>query len=243
MVGERTMRELSDSMRWLEAGTALFAETLAAVGDERLATPSVLPGWTVGHIAAHVALNAEALGNLVTWARTGVETPMYASGKQRAAAIEAGATKSGAELRQWCAESAARLTESLAELTPEQWQVPVRTRAGREIPATEIPWMRDREVMVHAVDLGGHTGFADLPEDFLGALVDDVATYRSGLTDHPAVVLMSRNTGEAWAIAGTGTSVRVMARLADLAAWVTGRGGADLKVLGPGAVPELPRWL
>lgn len=237
------MRELSESMRWLQTGTAQFAELLRAADDDGFAQPSLLPGWTIGHLVAHVALNAEALDNLVTWARTGVETTMYASEEQRAAAIEAGATKRGDELRRWYADAAERLSASLAELTDAQWQASVRTRIGREIPASEIPWLRDRELWVHAVDLGGGIGFGELPDDFLGALMDDVVAYRTGLPGHPALELMSRNTGEAWIVPGFGTPVRVMAKLPDLAAWLTGRSGATPKVIGPDTLPDLPSWL
>src|SRR6478736_10225108 len=61
------------------AGTALFQRALDAVIDTALAEPTALSGWTRAHVVAHVAANAEALVNLATWARTGVETPMYAS--------------------------------------------------------------------------------------------------------------------------------------------------------------------
>ena len=37
----------------------------------------------------HIARNADALTNLFTWARTGVETPMYPSREVRNATIEA----------------------------------------------------------------------------------------------------------------------------------------------------------
>lgn len=237
------MRELSDSMRWLQEGTALFAETLAAIDDAGFTEPSRLPGWSVAHLAAHFALNAEALGNLVTWARTGVKTPMYASREQRDADIEEGAARGADELRQWSAEAASRLSDSLYELTAEQWQRTVQSRTGREFPATEIPWLRSREVMVHTVDLGGSVSFADLPRDFLGALMDDIVAYRSGVPDHPAVELMSRNTGEAWIVPGSGTSVRLMAPLSDLVAWLAGRPAAEPKVIGSGTVPQLPPWI
>lgn len=237
------MRELNDSMRWLQEGTALFAEVLAAIDDDGFTKPSRLPGWTIAHLVAHFALNAQALGNLVTWARTGVQTPMYASREQRDADIEAGGAKPAGELRRWSAEASARLFESLSELTDEQWQTTVQSRTGREFPATEIPWLRSREVMVHTIDLGGRVGFAELPEDFLVALMDDIVAYRSGVPDHPAVELMSRNTGEAWIIPGSGTSVRLMAPLPDLVAWLTGRAVAEPKVIGPGTPPELPPWI
>ena len=102
---------------------------------------------------AHVAANAAALTNLVHWAATGVETPMYASPEQRAEDIEAGALKPPSELRQWVARTADELAAALADLSETQWTRQVRTAQGRLVPASEVPWMRAREVMVHSVDL------------------------------------------------------------------------------------------
>ena len=62
-------------------------ELLAALDrlpDRDFAGPSLLPGWTRAHVAAHLAHNAEGLGRLATWAATGVETPMYPSAAARA---------------------------------------------------------------------------------------------------------------------------------------------------------------
>ena len=46
----------------------------------------------------HIARNADGAVNLLTWARTGVETPQYASWEAREADIEAGAQRPAAEL-------------------------------------------------------------------------------------------------------------------------------------------------
>lgn len=237
------MRSRKDAMRWMNEGTALFAKALAAEDDDRLAEGSGLDGWTAKHLVAHLALNAAALGNLVTWARTGVETPMYPSMEVRNADIETNSARRVSDLRQWFTDSAAKLTADLEALTDEQWRATIRTRAGREITAEEIPWMRTREVMVHATDLGEAVRFTDLPEDFLAALVDDIVAARSADPKHPALVVMSQFTGEAWAIEGVGEPVRVMGSLPDLAAWLTGRSGTKVKAIGAAQVPDIPAWL
>src|SRR4029453_13661966 len=51
----------------------------AALDDAALSGRSLLPGWTRGHVLTHLARNADGAVNLLTWARTGVETPHYAS--------------------------------------------------------------------------------------------------------------------------------------------------------------------
>jgi maleylpyruvate isomerase len=165
-------------MRWVAEGTALCRKALVD-----LDSPSLLPGWTRKHVAAHLALNAEALGNLVHWARTGEERPMYSSPEQRNTDIEAGALRPADELIAWFEESAQQLTTGMGELTDEQWQTQVRTAQGREVPATAIPWLRSREVMIHAVDLGTSVTFADLPDDFLEELCADIRTKRGDVPE------------------------------------------------------------
>ena len=90
---------------------------------------------------------------------------------------------SPAELDGWLRRSAADLAAGMDRLTDAQWATEVRTAQGRTVPATEIPWLRAREVCVHAVDLDLGITFADLPEDFLTALCDDVVAKRGGVPD------------------------------------------------------------
>ncbi|WP_377323998.1 maleylpyruvate isomerase family mycothiol-dependent enzyme [Pimelobacter simplex] len=171
-------RTAADARRWAAHGQQLVTTAVAALDESAYDVPSLLPGWSRRHLVAHLAGNADALGNLVTWAATGVETPMYASPAERAAGIERGLRLSAAELTAWQERSAAVLAAGLAGLTNAQWAQQVRTVQGRTLPATEIPWLRAREVLVHAVDLDTGTSFADLPADFLEALVADIVTRR-----------------------------------------------------------------
>jgi maleylpyruvate isomerase len=166
------------SHEWIADGTALCRKALSD-----LDAPSLLPGWSRKHVVAHLALNAEAIGRLVEWARTGDEHPMYTSPEQRNADIEAGALRPADELVAWFDESAAVLAESMRALSDEQWARSVRSGQGRGIPATDVPWMRSREVMIHAVDLGTGLTFADLPSGFLEALCTDIRTTRNDVPE------------------------------------------------------------
>lgn len=236
-------RSRADSLRWVAQGTKLFLGALATLPDDRLDQSIALDSWTGKHLLAHVAANADALVNLAHWARTDEETPMYSSPEQRNADIEAGATRPAAELRAWTAQAADTLDARLAELDEQQWTYQVRTAQGRTVPADEIPWMRAREVMVHAVDLGAGVGFDDLQADFLAALLDDITAKRSAGGDGPALTLTATDHNATWAIAGTGDPTPVTGTLAGLTAYLSGR-AAD-GVTGPGGqpAPELPRWL
>ena len=208
------MRRLADARRWMEQGSALFLIAAADLEEADLAADSGLPGWTRKHLVSHVASNADAISNLVQWAATGVERPMYASPQARAAGIEHGTAMPAPELLAWLRRSTEALAGAMDRLTDEQWTAQVRTAQGRLVPATETPWMRSREVYVHTVDLATGRTFADLPDDFNAALGEDIRIKR-GLAELPAAV--------------------ATAPLADVTAWLAGRPHtlADAPELGP----------
>jgi maleylpyruvate isomerase len=113
---------------------------------------------------------------------------------------------------------------------------------GRPIPARVVPWMRVKEVVVHAVDLDAGTTFADLPDDVCGALVGDVAELRSARGDGPALRL-SAPDGQAWTVAGAGAPVEVRADPCALAAWLTGRAVESPPDVDGRPAPDLGPWL
>ena len=228
------------ALAWVGSGTTSLLTELDALPDDALDGPTTLRGWTRRHLLAHVASNAEALQRLVSWARTGVESRMYSSSEQRARDIEAGSHRTAADLRRWVRSSAAALAADLDGLDESAWTAEVVTAQGRTVPATEIPWMRAREVQIHTVDLDTGRDFAELPRDFLVALLADVTTKRSGAADGPALALHPEDdSGATWTVSGDGDPVDVTGPLADLAAWLTGR---PHTLRQPG-LPGLPRWL
>jgi maleylpyruvate isomerase len=219
----------------------VFESATRAIGDGDFARPSHLPGWT----RAHVARNADALVNLLSWARTGVETPMYASGDQRAREIEEGARRPPRELRTDLSTADERLAEAVASLPGEAWAATVRTARGREVPAWHVPWMRVREVWVHAVDLDSEATFDDVPPDVCAALLDDVVA--AGRDHAPPLLLRTEGDGRVWTL---GSSARATGRvvvsgdLASLAAYATGRPvPGDLSPSDGATVPKPPAWL
>jgi maleylpyruvate isomerase len=159
--------------------TPVFLNAVDSLSEASFAEPTALPGWTRAHVVAHVHSNAEALQRLVRWARTGDESRMYASPAQRSEEIESGARLEPGKLRALVHESAQALEDDLAQLTVAERANIVVTAQGRSITAAEIPWLRCREVGVHAVDLDAEVTFADLPDEFLAALVQDVIVKRT----------------------------------------------------------------
>ncbi|MDT3442181.1 MULTISPECIES: maleylpyruvate isomerase family mycothiol-dependent enzyme [unclassified Pseudofrankia] len=233
-------RSFADARRWMRQGTLLLAKEADLDGDAA-AAPSALPGWSRRHLLAHVAANADALGNLVHWAATGEPTPMYASPTERAAGIERGSRLSVRDLTAWLDRSASALEEAMTRLGDQQWQTPVVTAQGRTVPASEVPWLRAREVCVHAVDLATGLSFTDLPAGFLAALCDDVVGKR-GTGPGPSLVLAASDTGDRWELPGDGDAVTLIGALSEVAAYLTGRTNYLARLQGKQA-PVLPPWL
>lgn len=233
--------DLSDARRWTRDGTTQLIGEAAGLGEAALGAPSALPGWTRRHLLAHVAANAEALGNLVRWAATGEPTPMYSSPADRAAGIERGAVLPAAELSAWLRRSAQALDNAMTALSEEQWQAPVVTAQGRTVPATEVPWLRAREVYVHGVDLATGLSFGDLPDGFLTALCGDVIARRSTASG-PAMLLQAVGSGGRWELPGEGDVVRLSGPLAEITAYLTGR-AHKLTTAGGDPAPALGPWL
>lgn len=228
-------------------GEKFFLGQLASVPDSAFDEPCRLPGWRRSHLLGHIARNADALRNLLAWARTGIETPMYASAQQRADGIATSAEQTPAALRADVESASARLVAAVDALPPEAWDAPVRTARGRAITAAEVPWMRVRETWVHAVDLGAGASFADLPAPVVDGLLDEVATGLAGRADCPPATLVDAGGTRSWRI-GPGDrpgDPTVTGRPHELLAWLIGRTDGErlTATTGDGRAPAVPAWL
>jgi maleylpyruvate isomerase len=225
-----------ETLDWWADGERLFGTALGRLTDEEFDVPSLLPGWDRRHLLGHVARNADALVNLLTWARTGVETPMYPSPEAREAGIAEAAALDAPKLRGEVLAATARLADAVHGMTAEAWAAEVRTAQGRAVPAAEVPWMRCREVYVHAVDLDAGVGFADVAEEVQAAMIDDVFRMWDRRDQVPDVVVFAGD--REW---GTG-SVAVSGPLPAVTSWLTGRSRGD-GLRADGGIPEVPAWL
>src|SRR4051794_32037904 len=97
-------------------GTDLLTSTVDDLPDAALAEPSLLDGWSRAHLVGHLARNADALINLLTWARTGVETPMYPDQQSRERDIERSAGQFPDALRADLLDGIGRLEQAIAAL-------------------------------------------------------------------------------------------------------------------------------
>lgn len=144
-----------DQLRALVAGATsrLLGDTIA-VTDEDWRGPSRLPDWTRGHLASHLAQQADGLGRLAAWAASGEPQAMYSSPEARSSAIEDGARRTGCELQIDLDTSAQHLYEAFARIDPAgAWDAVVELRGGLRMPARMLPLARLLEVVIHHVDL------------------------------------------------------------------------------------------
>ncbi|MFM8562574.1 MAG: maleylpyruvate isomerase N-terminal domain-containing protein [Acidimicrobiia bacterium] len=134
--------------------------------DEMVRRPSRLPDWTVGHVLTHLARNADSLTRLTMAAENGESVDQYPGGATgRNADIEAGAVRNArdqvADLRRSVYE-----LEGAWAIAREAWFGCGRLLSGHEVPISELPLRRWREVEVHAGDLGLRELGFDGPESW-----------------------------------------------------------------------------
>ena len=127
---------LTQALAWAADGAAHLRGMMTRMGDDAFAKPSSLPDWTRAHVLTHVARNADAMVNLVTWARTGVPTPAYPSRDERDADIETGAGRTPAEIRADLIASSNRLAAAVREMPEQAWSARIADTRGRRMIAS-----------------------------------------------------------------------------------------------------------
>ncbi|NGN68715.1 maleylpyruvate isomerase family mycothiol-dependent enzyme [Streptomyces sp. A7024] len=233
-MSEAAARETAEhDVETLRAATDRLLEAAARLDDPDLAAPSRLPGWTRGHVLAHLARNADALVNVLKG------RPMYPSPEARDADIEAGAPRPLDE-QLTDVRTTATLLEETAAAVPD-WSARCELRNGVTDVKSRIPFRRLIEVELHHVDLGIGYELGDLPADFVRRETDFLAARFSGNAVVPPIHLTAAD-GSTWRTGGEeGEPVSVTGEPAALMGWLAGRtkgegvdaGGARLPVLPP----------
>lgn len=226
---------------------ATVDELVSTMDDAASHGASLLPGWTRRHVISHLARNADGLVNLLTWAKTGVEHPMYASTADRDADIAEGARRLFQIQQEDLAAASGRFFVAADAMPDSAWTATVSSRSGVTMPATMIPWLRVNELLVHMVDLNrGITfdGLVELAGEHLETVLAFMISRFHGRPDVPSVLLeVVLPDGSARAIplgAAVPAAPHVIGLAAPAIAWLTGRSnGADLT----GEAPVLPAWL
>lgn len=235
---------LAQALAWAADGAAHLRGMMTRMGDDAFAKPSGLPGWTRAHVLTHVARNADAMVNLVTWARTGVPTPAYASRDARDADIEAGAGRSPAEIRADLVASSDRLAAAVRQMPEAAWSARIADTRGRPMIASDVLWLRARETWIHAVDLDAGASFSDLPRPMLRELLAEATATLGARPEFPRLLLAPSDESRTWTVGEGGEPLEVRGTAAELAAWLLGRSkGRDLRTAAGSRPPALPPWL
>ena len=234
-------RELSQRLDDVRAAEDRLGRTLDGLDDGALAEPSLLPGWTRGHVLAHVALNAHSLVNLFTWARTGDETSQYPSWDERDAAIDEHSTRTLAGHRAALEEAGDAFAEAARAVPLERWGFEVAGIGGDPQSAETFLFGRLREVEIHHVDLDAGYVPSDWPEGFVRRVLEQVPARLGHGVDH-AFAARATDLGMRLEIGEGPPATEVSGTGHDLLAWLLGRSdGAALAVDGA-ALPRVPSW-
>lgn len=233
-----TLGELRASTSALLAG--LDAERWT---DADVRAPSVLPGWTRGHVLTHIARNADGIAATLAGALRGEVIPRYPDGSAgRDADIEAGAGRGAVVLIADVRDSADRLDRLFGAVADASgWDL--TTEDGR--PARSWLTARWREVEIHRADLHGAYGAAGWPATFVGYLLPRLAAEVSIRASQPLRIEVAHEDstttdlgGSTWATGADGVTVRGPDWA--LLAWLTGRPSLTDGQLS--TMPELSPW-
>jgi maleylpyruvate isomerase len=204
--------------------------------------PSLLPGWTRGHVLTHVARNADAISRALDGALRGEIVARYPQGRaRRDADIQAGAVRGCAEQIADVRDSAGRLDQLFAAVADaDGWELTADDRSAAR-------WVRARwrEVEIHRVDLAGAYTADQWPATFirhlLPKLVDGLGERSSGALHIEIATTGSKSDlgGRMWTV-GDGDATPVVGPDWAVLAWLVGRPVAQ-HVLH--VTPELRPWL
>jgi maleylpyruvate isomerase len=146
-----------------------LVDGVTGIDDDVVARPSLLPDWTVGHVLTHLARNADSHVRILEAAEQGKVVDQYPGGaEKRRADIEAGAGRSAADILDDLRVSCARLERTWDVMAPEDWSGHGRMTEG-EVPVSDLPFRRWREVEVHHADLGLGFTWRDWSADYVAA--------------------------------------------------------------------------
>lgn len=158
----------------------------AALSDADMSEPSLLRGWTRGHVLTHLARGSDALGGTLAGTLRGEVVPLYPDGDTgRSRDIDAGAGRGAAEIVADVRESFERLDVVLGAVhQADAWD----RLADRGLSNAELLVSRWCEVEIHRVDAGLATP-ADWPVAFVRRLLPEVVSGLAARTEQPIGVV------------------------------------------------------
>lgn len=233
--GEAMVSTMIDHARDLVSvheATDRLLTAAAKLDNASVAEPSRLPGWSRGHVLAHLARNADALVNVLEG------RPMYPSATARETDIERDAPRPLEAHLTDVRDSDARF--GATGEAPADWSRTVELRNGVTDAAARVPFRRWVEVELHHVDLGIGYELEDLPAEFVERETDFLAERFTGHPDVPPTRLTDGTRVWSTGRKADSPEITVEGSACDLLGWLAGRrDGSGLSAEG-GALPALP---
>jgi maleylpyruvate isomerase len=234
----KTPQSLASDIGRMQRESDMVMATVTSLADDELGKPSKCAGWTRAHVIGHLALGADALTNLATWAVTGLETPAYASPEKRDADIAAAAGRSAAELAAALEQANARLLAAFQALKDGTRVEVLPTPSSGEINALSLPARRTTELIVHHDDLDTTWEWHEADPDAILDAIEVCVRRLQANPESPGLRIVA-GEGEEWTV-GDG-SYRIEGYYEDLLPFLA-RAQVEEGLQYEGALPTLPPW-
>lgn len=229
---------LADLQR-LQRETDMLLANVASFSDDEVGTPTVLPGWTRGHVITHLARGAEAIQRLMDNAITGSDAAMYASADQRNDDIESGATRSAKELTADLRRSSEAFMETARRLVDAPDAAEEISIGNRTFRTHALPNLRCAEVIIHHQDLDSTFELHEADPDSQLDALNSVVWVLQGKDDAPGLTVTTYEGDEL--VIGDGATTVVGERDA-MVDWLARGNGGRVRAKDGAELPELPSW-
>jgi maleylpyruvate isomerase len=184
----------------VRAASRRLIGTVDSLAGDSWTRPSSLPGWSIAHVVAHLALNAEAIAGAVAGVTRGERVPQYPSFEARTAGIEELAARGAAVIRGRLLESGGVFEAAVLALPAGLGGAAIELirGSGRTYPVGAAVITREREVEIHHADIGASLdvgyGPADWPAEFTVRLLDHLTQRYAG----PGFRAVAADLGRSW---------------------------------------------
>lgn len=205
-VMNKTAAFMPADLNRLERESSMVQATVESLSADELAAPSRLEGWTRAQVVAHLAGTAKGFQNLINWAATGTETPMYPSTEAREADLEELASKPPAELKAAYRQAFTGMLADAQKLRGKLATTDINL-LGMPISPYLIPALQMQEIILHHLDLDTLWELHEADIDALEDSLELAAGFVADRPDYPGVTLIT-DEGETFTIGDGATTLK-----------------------------------
>jgi maleylpyruvate isomerase len=245
---EVTAEDLGDLLRAATAAHRRMLASASRMTDDDCRGPSLLPGWSRGHVLTHWARNADGQSRMLAAAVHGEIAAQYPGGDaQRDSDIEAGAARPARLILSDVRTATGQIEDVWRRMPADAWSRPTAARSGPR-PAWTSVWARWRESEIHHVDLAAGYAHGHWPAEFVDLLLPRVIPTLAARLDGEITVQIQTTDRDppvtATAASAAGEPVVVRGPSSAVLCWLLGRpsaAAADLETTCSGQAWQLPR--